>query len=236
MKLIKSSLTEVSSLYFQTTSTAVGKSFLLKFFARLVVRIFTKSRYEHIGNIIKCPEKFDGMVYRDNQKAIMVKAGEFYIFEATNYAGLIITKLENRLKQPSYGERWNGLLDIQISRTSGNLEACWQDAVNMLGTGYSTPRAVFSALDHIEFVKKIMNYFFNKKQNKQRKVFCSMFAIKNWWKYVGDNSQIGTSHKYNPEEVLNYLCDNKICYYVNTFVKYYNGEMVQANHKFFTIQ
>lgn len=223
-----SKLTEISSLYFETTSTNDNK-YIFKFIVRLIVKIFSKSRYEHVANILKCPTEFDGFVYEDSLKSTTVKAGEFYVFEATQYAGVIMTPLNDKLQKPSHDEVWSGSIDIQlvVSNLIGNLTECWLDAVGMLKCPYTASNAVFSVFDQFAFTKKLRKIFV-----KQNTIFCSMFSIINWCTYAGLDFNIDDAQNYSPEEVLQYLCKNNIANYVNTLLRVENGQIISINSEY----
>lgn len=216
---------DVFSLYFETQWQS--KNNLKTFFFRLVTQIFTKSKYEHIANAIKCPKECDGLVYG----GIKVEAGKYYVFEATKAHGFIITEFYARLQNPSLDDKqWSGCIDIQLPfmQYNSTLYNTWQDAVCMLGTPYSLTSAIVSSLDQFHFFQKFKKIFaFNKKLTNG--IFCSMFALINLGKYFDIKITKEQARLYTPEEVLHYLLLNKLASLPFTAIKYVDGKIMAQN-------
>lgn len=220
-------LPDIFSLYFETAWQG-GKS-LRAFIFRILTQLFSKSRYEHIANVIKCPDKFDGYEYSNLNNKIKVKSGEYYVFEATINYGFTVTPLLERLQTPIHDcDNWTGSVDIQlpiINKGENNLEITWEDAIETLRQPYSVTSAVFSALDHILLINKIRR-FLKYRTIFTNGVFCSMFSIENWWKYFDIKIDKEISKDYTPEEVLIFLSTNKLCDLPITLLKFQDSKII----------
>lgn len=229
-KLNIHNLPNMFSLYFET-AWQDRKNFKM-FIVRLGTQIASRSKYEHIANVIKCPVEYDGCEYIDNRRKIIVKAGEWYVFEATHYAGFIITPLKQRLLNPiPNASDWSGNVDLQIpieKMSEETLESVWLDATSMLCQPYAIASAFFSAFDQISFISRIRNML-GYKFRLTKGVFCSMFSIINWWRYFDIKMDKELARNYTPEEVLIFLLIKNLCSLPIPLLKFKDGNIIGVN-------
>lgn len=216
-------------LYFSTKRPALSPEFIKRFVYRLATKIASDSKYEHVAVVLQAPEEFNGVVYKDNLKEVKVTAGNYYVFEATVYAGVIMTELDAKLINPAHLEPWTGTIEIQKSISEGSVVLAWKDAVRMLRRPYSKNEAVMSAIDHFPGVRKFRNWVYTE---DSKTIFCSMFAIINWWRYRGTKYKVDDARDFTPEEIRQYMLSHNFCKPLEPFVTYKHGKITAFNRKF----
>jgi hypothetical protein len=217
----------IFSLYFKTSW---GGNIMTLLF-RLITQIFTKSEYEHVANVIRCPQCYGNCIYKDGTKSVKVQAGSLYVFEATKSQGFIITPIDDRLLNPGNDKSlWTGTIFIQEpidNQNDSNIQIAWEDATNLLGERYQVVPAVLSAFDQFRIIKAIRNFCVLQKRLTAGS-FCSMFSLINWCKYLNISIDKEMASRFTPEEVCNFLTKKKICFNPKLLRKFVNGELVAS--------
>jgi len=216
---------------------------ILKKIGRWLIRLWTKSQFEHVAFGVQFPKEFHNKIMKSRdieEELIKIQSGTYYSVEATQHTGITIKELEWRLFKPSLLEankKWSG--DIKCLKLKkekiikeNHLEvAKFIETANNSKKQYKLLTAIIST-----FPNGLRNFLFKVLRIKYSpQADCSIWvaSIAN---IIFDlkltNEELMS---FTPQKVVKFLFEKGYAEQDLTIMRYDNGELVAYDGDIFEI-